>query len=352
MANFTKKYQVFVSSTFEDLKDERDAAFKTILTLNHIPIGMETFNAGDDEQWEVIKRAIDLSDYYVLILGLRYGSTTDSGISYTEKEYDYAVSKNIPIITLIRDENVPTTPDQRESDPDKAEKLKKFREKASSKKEDKVWKTKFELTTQLSNSLISEIGLHPKTGWIRTELQPEIIQNLSEWKMSHIFRLRADKNAESDPMLTKQKVKELDAIIFGLKTFRSAHTVDIENCLKNGTRIRFLVMNPDSLFVKQREIEENEVEGQISKSIVDLLKWAKKLKKTTKGDISVKYYNSMTLDFYWRIDNVLYVGPYLFGRASQATITYKYESGGLGYNEYTNYFEELWNNTSLTLKVL
>ena len=43
-----KKYQIFISSTYEDLKDERNAAVKTILTMDHIPIGMEMFNAGDD----------------------------------------------------------------------------------------------------------------------------------------------------------------------------------------------------------------------------------------------------------------------------------------------------------------
>ena len=67
-----KKYQIFISSTYEDLKEERDTAVKTILTLSHIPIGMEMFNAGDDKQWEVIRRTIDASDYYVLILGFRY----------------------------------------------------------------------------------------------------------------------------------------------------------------------------------------------------------------------------------------------------------------------------------------
>lgn len=40
-----KKYQIFVSSTYEDLKKERDKVFATILKMNHFPIGMELFNA-------------------------------------------------------------------------------------------------------------------------------------------------------------------------------------------------------------------------------------------------------------------------------------------------------------------
>lgn len=347
-----KKYQIFVSSTYEDLKEERDAVLKTILTLNHIPIGMEMFNAGDDKQWDVIKRTIDSSDYYVLILGFRYGSTTDTGISYTEKEYDYAVSKNIPIITLIKDGNVPSTPSQRENEPNKILKIKAFREKAT-KKIVKFWKDKNELTTHLATSLTSEISLRPGIGWVRTDAHFSSIENTNKnWGLEHIFRLRAEKNIEADALLQSPGIKELDGIAFGLKTFRSAHTEDIEKCLINGTRIRLLAMNPASPFVKQREIEENEIEGQIAKSIADLLEWAKSLKKKTGGDISVKYYNTMTLDFYWRIDDVLYVGPYLYGRASQATLTYKYQKNGLGYSEYTRYFEDLWNDDTLTERVL
>ncbi|UHM90785.1 DUF4062 domain-containing protein [Rahnella victoriana] len=87
-----KKLQVFVSSTFTDLKEERQAAVSAILTLGHIPAGMELFTANDKSQWETIERWINESDAYMLILGGRYGSIDEAtGISYTEKEFNYAV---------------------------------------------------------------------------------------------------------------------------------------------------------------------------------------------------------------------------------------------------------------------
>ena len=49
------KYQIFVSSTYEDLKEERDLVMKAILEMGHIPVGMEMFSAGDEQQWELIK---------------------------------------------------------------------------------------------------------------------------------------------------------------------------------------------------------------------------------------------------------------------------------------------------------
>ena len=97
MNRLEKKYQFFISSTYEDLKKERNKAIQAILTMNQFPIGMEMFSAADDDQWKIIKEAIDSSDFYILIIGNRYGSIEETtGISYTEKEFDYAVEKKIP----------------------------------------------------------------------------------------------------------------------------------------------------------------------------------------------------------------------------------------------------------------
>ena len=88
-----KRYQVFISSTYSDLKEERSRVMKSIMDMDCIPAGMELFPAVDEEQFEFIKRIIDDSDYYILIIGGRYGSMTENGISYTEMEFDYAMSK-------------------------------------------------------------------------------------------------------------------------------------------------------------------------------------------------------------------------------------------------------------------
>jgi hypothetical protein len=93
-----KKYQVFISSTYTDLVEERQIILRSILDLGHIPSGMELFSAADEEQFAYIKKIIDECDYYVLVIGGRYGSIDDSGISYTEKEYDYAVEKGVHVL--------------------------------------------------------------------------------------------------------------------------------------------------------------------------------------------------------------------------------------------------------------
>ena len=97
-----KKLQVFISSTYTDLIEERQAAVEAILDAGHIPAGMELFKAGNDSQLKTIYKWIDESDVYMIILGGRYGSVeSKSGKSYTQLEYEYALSKDIPVFAVV-----------------------------------------------------------------------------------------------------------------------------------------------------------------------------------------------------------------------------------------------------------
>ena len=100
-----RKLQVFVSSTYLDLHSERQAAVDAILRAGHIPAGMELFAAGDTSQLETIFRWIDESDIYMLILGSRYGSVDkDSGKSYTQTEYEYAIKAGKRFFAVVLSE--------------------------------------------------------------------------------------------------------------------------------------------------------------------------------------------------------------------------------------------------------
>lgn len=100
-----KKLQVFISSTYTDLQEERQAAVEAILRAGHIPAGMELFTAGDKSQLAVIQRWIDESDVYLLILGGRYGSIeSESQKSYVQLEYEYASARGKPIFAIVIDD--------------------------------------------------------------------------------------------------------------------------------------------------------------------------------------------------------------------------------------------------------
>lgn len=102
-----KKFQVFISSTYTDLIEERQQAVKAVLDSNHIPAGMELFKANNQDQMDIIKQWIDESDVFMLILGGRYGSLDPSTKkSYTHLEYEYALKKKMPVFTLILTEQM------------------------------------------------------------------------------------------------------------------------------------------------------------------------------------------------------------------------------------------------------
>jgi len=164
-----KRYQVFISSTYTDLKEERQAVIKTVIEANCIPAGMELFPAADEEQLAFIKRIIDDCDYYILIIGGRYGSVSENGISYTEQEFDYAVSKGIPVIALIHE--CPEDLKLRNSEIDMVlrEKLERFRNKVGSNRLVKFWKNAHDLPGLVALSLNSEIRRAPGIGWVRAD---------------------------------------------------------------------------------------------------------------------------------------------------------------------------------------
>lgn len=164
-----KKYSFFISSTYEDLKQERDAVIHTVLTLGQFPVGMEMFSAVNMAQWNVIKKSIDSCDYYILIIGNKYGSIDeDSGLSYTEKEFDYAISQGIPVLAFIADDNINLSMSKVEQDAEKIIGLRKFKDKV--KKSDlyvSFWNSKDKLEALVSQSISKSILDSDRPGWIR-----------------------------------------------------------------------------------------------------------------------------------------------------------------------------------------
>lgn len=194
-----KRYQVFISSTYSDLKDERSLVMKSIMDLDCIPAGMELFPAIDEEQFEFIKKIIDDCDYYILIIGGRYGSMTESGISYTEMEFDYAMSKEIPVIAFLHD-NINNIPAGKvDMDSVAREKLEQFREKVKKGRLVKFWNTPENLTSQVIISLTQTIKSYPGIGWVRANIQTntESLQELNDLR-KEVERLREYKLKAED----------------------------------------------------------------------------------------------------------------------------------------------------------
>lgn len=191
-----KRYQVFVSSTYADLKEERRHVTQALMEMDCIPAGMELFPAADEEQWEFIKRIIDDCDYYLLIIGGRYGSTTDEGISYTEKEFDYAVENGLKVIALLHESPEEIPVGKSDISPELRERLQAFREKVSTNRLVKFWTEAKELPGLVALSLSKTIKTFPATGWVRASAvsNEDLLGELNELRKENSqLRVELDK---------------------------------------------------------------------------------------------------------------------------------------------------------------
>jgi hypothetical protein len=170
------KYQVFISSTYGDLKEEREAVTWAILKARHIPVGMENFTSSNDRGWQTIKRVIDDSDYYVLIMAGRYGSVDETTQkSWTQHEYEYALSKGIPVLGFIRNDST-ITADKMEKSQELREKLQYFVQQVKDKHLVTPWLQKQDLVDSVSAGLRNHIDddedNNPRPGWYRGDAIP------------------------------------------------------------------------------------------------------------------------------------------------------------------------------------
>lgn len=102
-----RKLQIFISSTYDDMHEERQAVVEEILRCGHIPAGMELFGSDNRSQFEIIKNWIKNCDVFLLILGGRYGSVSNDrriNKSYIHREYEYAKSIGKKPYALIMSE--------------------------------------------------------------------------------------------------------------------------------------------------------------------------------------------------------------------------------------------------------
>lgn len=184
--------QVFISSTYKDLIEERQHAVQAILSADHIPAGMELFKAGDEDQLTVIKKWIDDSDIYMLILGGRYGTLdSNSGLSYTHLEFNMAIESGIPLFVLVLNQEMllrktlsTSNPQMRNEDvfetKPKNKKLHKefLHHVAGNKRIVKFIDNVDQLKTEILSSLIHISKTKKLSGWVRATDNDLIIENI------------------------------------------------------------------------------------------------------------------------------------------------------------------------------
>ncbi len=257
------KYQVFISSTYTDLVEARRAAINTVLESYNFPVGMELFGADNDEQWSIIKELIDISDYYILILGHRYGSISKAdGISFTEKEFDYAVSKGVKLMCFVRNEHVATHPHERDTDNENLQKLQLFRTKVLTNRLCEFWDSVDDLKHKISSSLYKNMRKHGGVGWVRgNQVSGHLAEELA--RLSEENRKLREENILLKSQ-TEERVPKLEITVND--TFKQNQNLDEE------LKIAIPKLNGSAKFVrpKKRELKYVRAETALEKTFWNL----------------------------------------------------------------------------------
>ena len=202
-----RRHQVFISSTFADLKDERREIIQSLLEMDCIPSGMEMFPAANEDQMTLIKGVIDQCDYYLVVIGGRYGSMSAEGISYTEQEYDYAVAQGIPVMGFVPGEPDAIPQGKTDKNDEAAQKLAAFQTKVQSRMT-KTYKNAEDLGGKVARGLSQLRKAHPRPGWVRGDqaMTPETRTEIAELKaeIERLKRMRAEEavGEETTPLDT------------------------------------------------------------------------------------------------------------------------------------------------------
>ena len=212
-----KRYQVFISSTYADLKEERRSVIQSVIELNCIPAGMELFPAADEEQLEFIKRVIDDCDYYLLIIAGRYGSVGADGISYTEKEFNYAVNRGLPVIAFPHENPDDITFGKSEKDAALRKKLEEFRTRVCTGRIVKMWRNPQELPGYVAQSLSTIIHRHPATGWVRANrvASEEILTEINDLRKVNAELRESLAELRPDPVIQDLAGLDEQVRVFG-----------------------------------------------------------------------------------------------------------------------------------------
>jgi len=123
--------KVFLSSTYDDLREHRAKAAQAIERLGQHGVRMEVFGARPGDATGVSLEEIDAADAFLGIYAHRYGYVTKgSSISITEQEFDFAQEHQKPTFCFLVDDDFPWSPKFIEPDPGQS-KLKLFKQRIS-----------------------------------------------------------------------------------------------------------------------------------------------------------------------------------------------------------------------------
>ena len=160
------RYQVFLSSTYEDLTQERLELELALYELGCIPTGLNGLQDRDDKTWPIIKQLINDCDFFITIVAGRYGATSPSGVSYPHREYVHALAQRKPMVAFIHE--FPGALPTEKKEVDKVANLRLYEFKSLLQKQDTLlWSASHSLVAMAKVKVQQLILNHAQAGWVK-----------------------------------------------------------------------------------------------------------------------------------------------------------------------------------------
>jgi hypothetical protein len=155
-------------------------------------------------------------------------------------------------------------------------------------------------------------------------LADETTDMRKEWGLVNIYKWRMSKDGKINECINNG-AKKIDGITQGgLKDLRNNAEVRLKERLAKGLEMRLLI-----------PMEGHE----------DLEAWRRSLPKEQKDHVTIRKYEGSPQELYFRVDDILVVGPYHVNVPGPRNITYEFNVHSNGGEIYTTHFEDLWNRS-------
>ena len=189
-------------------------------------------------------------------------------------------------------------------------------------------------TSLVATTIASIIGFLFKE--IDAEKQKKIDNVLNLAGIDAVF---AKRDLDDYDCLMQKASKSVDIAGYSMRAFYQSYKEILIDKLKNeNLRVRMLFVDPDSDYSKHRNQDEEQTESETYKASVESV--VNGLSECPNIEIRKIDNNLGTMIF--RIDNVMYIGPYLYKKSSKSTNTFCLNDRGWMFREYQKEFDKMW----------
>lgn len=194
--------RVFISSTFQDLQDYRQAASRAIHSLESYSDDMIYWSADPRDGATHSVERVKQCDLLILILAHRYGYIPEGGTySVTELEYRTAVEHKIPVLAFFLDETVPWPPAFIEND--KSDELNAFKRLVETQVTRKLFRSAEQLEALISQAMYAYLDRHKRqfTQADALNQSAKVVASAAELKSRPDLLLHVGQSVEGLPLL-------------------------------------------------------------------------------------------------------------------------------------------------------